>query len=713
MQDNIPRASIHVGDNKKSFSAAESNEAERRRWDEKRYHQKNADKEKNNHYDFSRKKLNFEIVKGEKFVPLGYHDTPLNERIQQRLHDLDFKQYMDTKHPDKVADNSPNCTVTIIFGGDHDTLYRLAFGSQNVDIENPETDNSHAHLEQGIKDWALDTYRFACRKWGEDNIISFAVHCDETSIHAHVQTVPTAMIKAKGRGSVAYRKKTDPAIELSAKEWKLLPKEERLDYEKVKTERKAKESVSFAKVWGETPRALSATLSQLHTDYHEEVGRKYGLERGLEYDELTEEEKRSRKHKDKVTLEAERQAKLAMEKAKAEAVKAEEQKTKVEQETVKAERALDNVKEYAVLATIDRKELRFPMLNITKPVMEAKETVAKELSIPIPAVIGQKAWRDSRTANINMAIETLVTAINAARDSQNEGVRKSVNNQYAYYMQNLDKLIKANQALRTENDSIKAANNQVKQRISELDEHAVENLRKEKDAEISRLKKQLKEQGIELTNEKKDLTRIYSKYTSLVDTYNDLWQQPEFLAARDQYRRRKEHEAAELKVAKEREDQIREARKSDILDSFIIKGRNVLHAFAQSHNTHFDKETANSICNGIVATAVKKGLSLLSRDGIDSSVDNFLSGMSWSGCTDFREECVINWTKLYAIKDVKFEDSAINDFISFVDTMSCSQDSYVSLMGSNGCADQLTNWDGTQKRGLGAPTKTRKNGISK
>ena len=32
----------------------------------------------------------------------------------------------------------------------------------------------------------------------------------------------------------------------------------------------------------------------------------------------------------------------------------------------------------------------------------------------------------------------------------------------------------------------------------------------------------------------------------------------------------------------------------------------------------------------------------------------------------------------------------------------CSADTYVSLGGSNGCADQLTNWDGTQIAGLGA-----------
>ena len=37
----------------------------------------------------------------------------------------------------------------------------------------------------------------------------------------------------------------------------------------------------------------------------------------------------------------------------------------------------------------------------------------------------------------------------------------------------------------------------------------------------------------------------------------------------------------------------------------------------------------------------------------------------------------------------------------------------VSLGGSNGCADQLTNWDGTQKLGLGAPPKKKSQGLSR
>ena len=83
--------------------------------------------------------------------------------------------------------------------------------------------------------------------------------------------------------------------------------------------------------------------------------------------------------------------------------------------------------------------------------------------------------------------------------------------------------------------------------------------------------------------------------------------------------------------------------------------------------------------------------------------------MSWKGFTDFKQECITSWTKLFATNKVQFTDNAIDTFLAFVDYMSCSADTYVSLGGSNGCADQLTNWDGTQKVGAWKrSTKERK-----
>lgn len=153
MERNIPRAAIHVGTDKKSFSSQVGNEAERRGWDEKRYQLKNADIDKNNHYNYSRKRLNFEIVKGGKIVPLGSQSVPLHERLQHRLDELGFKPYMDAKRPDQVSRNSPNCTVGTIFSGDHDVLNRLAFGEQKLNTSDPNADHSKVTLHKGIYDW--------------------------------------------------------------------------------------------------------------------------------------------------------------------------------------------------------------------------------------------------------------------------------------------------------------------------------------------------------------------------------------------------------------------------------------------------------------------------------------------------------------------------------------------------------------------------------
>lgn len=677
MERNIPRAAIHVGTDKKSFSSQVGNEAERRGWDEKRYQLKNADIDKNNHYNYSRKKLNFEIVKGGKIVPLGSQSVPLHERLQRRLDELGFKPYMDAKRHDQVSRNSPNCTVGIIFSGDHDVLNRLAFGEQKLNTSDPNADHNKVVLQKGIYDWALDTYRFACEKWGEENVIGFDVHCDETSIHAHVQTVPVEQVRKRGRIGSKYIHKDNPEKVLSTKEWRALPKEERDNFTKSEVAKGVVERVSYAKVWGERAKDKSQYLSQLHTDYYNKVGHKYGLARGFSYDELSEEEKRGRKHKNKVVLEAERQAKVA----------------------------LDKVEKYAVLATIDKKELTIPLLNIKAPVQEAMNAVKKELAIPIPTIIGQKAWREERLNNINASIKALVVAINAERDKQNEGVRKSVNKTYTYYMQNLNKQIEDNKSLRAENDALKTENNKVKQRISQLDEKAVE-----------RVTTQLVYAKEELASAKSYNTTLMEMYNDLKARWNAIWQEPEMTDAWRRVEARKEKETKEKarqEAEAKRESMARQNRYIGVLDKFIHEGHEALSSFAKTDRVNFNEKESASIYYGIMASAVKHNIGLDSKACIESATKRFLSDMSWHGFTDFKQECVTSWTKLFATNEVQFTDNAIDNFLTFVDHMSCSADTYVSLGGSNGCADQLTNWDGTQKVGLGIFYKEKKKSQSR
>ena len=664
MDMNIPRASIHVGADKKSFSAQMGNEAERRGWDEKRYQSKNAETEKNNHYNFSRKHLNFEITKGCKVMPLGSNPIPLHQRLQQRHDELGFKPYMDATHPNQVAQNSPNGLVNIIFGGDHDVMKKLAFGEQQIDTSAPYADNSHIKLMPAIYEWAKDTYQFCCSLWGEDNIIGFDVHCDETGVHAHALTVPVEQLKKRGRIGSQYVNKDNPDKILSTKEWKALPKEERSNYTKTEATKGVIERVSYAKVWGETAKDKSEYLSDLHTKYYNEVGKKYGLERGIPFQELSEEEKRERRHKSKVVLEAERQAKQAI--AEAEKLKAE----------IEAEASIATQQKEEAQKELKTAQSGF-LAKIFQPGKYKKEEAAK--------------LKESYDAGVR---ETIGSFIKAARLKwKSEPSAENLGQQYRMSWdtnKNLSKELKAKDVeingLRAKVTTLTEEVNGLKYRLTLIDENAVERLRNAKNVETARADKA-----------ESELHSLRSTYQNLLEKWNALWNEPEYNEAARKVKERKEREA---RFAAEKQ-----VRYQNILNRFIAEGRATLRAFALSNRINFNDKEAASIYYGIMAVAYKMELNLGTKEGVTSSVNNFLSGVSWSDCSKFNKECVTNWTHLFAERDVAYEPSIIDNFISFVDYMSCSAETYTSLSGSNGCADQLTNWDGTKKLGLESATK--------
>ena len=194
----------------------------------------------------------------------------------------------------------------------------------------------------------------------------------------------------------------------------------------------------------------------------------------------------------------------------------------------------------------------------------------------------------------------------------------------------------------------------------------------------------------------------------LVLQWNDLTKQPEIIEAVKRVEVRKEQDA-EAK----RKEQARQDRYQGVLDRFISEGNEQLKAFSQSSRIDFDEKEAKAIYYGIMATATKFNIALRSPQGAKFAVERFLASMDWNGCGNYRRECVAHWTRLFATDEVVYTEPIIQNFLSFIDYMSCSADTYVSLGGSNGCADQLTNWDGTQKLGLGAPPKKKSQGLSR
>lgn len=164
------------------ITSNQSNEHQRR-WSERSWNVAI----KGGNYDRTRERLNFEIAKGGVVQPIDK-----TKSIPQRIKEtLDARGIVDPNEELKRKGKEPNrrTVVNIIFGGSREQMHRLAFGNQEVDLTHG-ADNSHITRCSDIEEWAKDVYKFACDKWGEDNIAGFYVHLDEKNPHIHCTLLP-------------------------------------------------------------------------------------------------------------------------------------------------------------------------------------------------------------------------------------------------------------------------------------------------------------------------------------------------------------------------------------------------------------------------------------------------------------------------------------------------------------------------------------------
>ena len=695
-RNNIPRAAIHVGAPAKSFSAAEGYEPERRGWDENTYQLKNQDT--NNHYDFSRKHLNFEINSQGEIVPLCSNPVPLHERLQKRLDALGFKPYMDKNTPLGISDNSPNCTVGIIVSGDHDVLTRLAFGDQDVDFTLQKS-NADVVLKQGIKDWALDTYHWACDRWGAENIIGFDVHLDETTPHIQIQTIPVAKTKSRGRASAKYVHKDDKSKVLSNKEWKKLPEEIRSNFVRTEDERREKECVSYARVWGEDKYAVGNTYKQMHTDYYNEVGHKYGLERGDDIAMLPGEERRERVHKSKAVLEAERQAKDAIARNQVENERLEGQKEKMagevqdikkqkesleeqndklageiqnkEYRKEKLEGNISQLENYAAALDIKEEDLIVPTLKTDPLVKDAWDAIKEELGKPIPA-FGQKEWREERRKAIKGILTNMQTALMQAKDVQKQDILKLGKALYNKAMQNVRAIIEQNKQLQKENGRLTEENDILRKRIASMDENAITRLREKKDAEIKELQERLGKAESEAV---RSGNKAYSEHQRAENAENKV---RELLGV------------PEIKEIWETIQQNKEAFSKQI-DRWIEDGVATIRDYADGKDNDFQPKQGNSVAWGIIATAFRYGLDPTDEKQRRMATAYLLEKVSWTGMSEFKAGLTASRTR------------------QLCDVMTVSKDLMANLLlaaggragtsvGGGGSTSELTNWDGTKKK---------------
>ena len=212
----------------KGFTTSQSNEHLRRMSNYE------AAKKAEWNYDPTREHLNFEIGKGG-----VVKNVDKTKSIPKRIYENLRSRGIEDPNLNLINQGKLPYFRTVanfILGGSRDTMRRLAFGNQQVNWEH-DADNSVVQRERGIEEWAKDAYKFMCKRYGEQNIVAFVVHLDEANPHVHCTVLPITI-------------------------------EEKMSFFKVFLDGKNSKD------------SLAEHMRKLHTEYAEEVGSKYGLERG-------------------------------------------------------------------------------------------------------------------------------------------------------------------------------------------------------------------------------------------------------------------------------------------------------------------------------------------------------------------------------------------------------------------------------------------------
>lgn len=409
-----------------------------------------------------------------------------------------------------------------------------------------------------------------------------------------------------------------------------------------------KECVSFAGVWGKNKYEFSAVKEQIHTDYHDKVGYKYGLERGKHIYTLSPEERRNRIHKNKAVLEAERQAKRAVEKSKAEKEAVEEQKVRIEdgikdaeQRKDKAEKEVEQFETYANSVRIDEKDLVVPELDTNPIVVRAEKAMQAELDKPIPS-FGRKEWQAERKKAAKRIFTDMQTALFQAKAAQKDEILRLGASLYSQAKKDIVNTIEENKRLRKENE-------QLKQRVAQLDERAVAREKSradaaERNAKVHSAKADREEKRANEAEDRLSKMNRFLRLSGATEAF-EKW-----------------------------------CRLFPLVESAV----KALAAWAHSHKSIFTSNDEKVIGQGIIAKCQLDGLN--PRDDTDrqKAVDFIVT----------EADSIVGDISRFAWGTAVLR---INQLASEMGQTMGGQ----SVGGSKGNADELTNWDGTKKKGLG------------
>ena len=167
-------------------------------WNEQKYAHYNEQPHKNGVHDHSRSHLNFEInLETGKAQPMTIKKKGLRQRVNEviKKHYKAKQTYTNPKTgeiyvKDKPIRKSDIKCFEVLFGGDRKKMHELAFKGEVAVGKAGIGKNGHVKRSRAIELWAENCYKWACKQFGKENIVTFVVHLDETNPHIHCDVVP-------------------------------------------------------------------------------------------------------------------------------------------------------------------------------------------------------------------------------------------------------------------------------------------------------------------------------------------------------------------------------------------------------------------------------------------------------------------------------------------------------------------------------------------
>ena len=337
-----------------------------------------------------------------------------------------------------------------------------------------------------------------------------------------------------------------------------------------------------------------------------------------------------------------------------------------------AEKELTILETYIKATSVTQEDLQVPALNTHPLVKNAYDAIKEELDKPIPFG-GQKKWREERKKAIKQILTELQDNLIEAKEAQKKDILDLGRSLYNKAMKEAREIVRQNKQLQKTNERLTAENTRLKEKISTIDETAINKLRREKDEEIDNL---IKERDNAYTREVRS-DNMASREKQRADNAENRLQ-----------------EMLSIPEIKELWDTIQMKRKAfwQKVDRWIGNAKSAIYDFAMNHGHHdFLPEQRSVISQGIIGEALRKNLDASITEQRMKATNNLLDEISWTGTTVFMSDLTMKRTR-----QLCGEMSVTKELVQGL--LLAAGGRGTASFGGGGSENALTNWDGTKKK---------------